>query len=137
MKYVLDANVGLKTVLPEDGTAAALALLTDFKNQIHELIAPDIYLVECGHALTRSERKGLIQPPEAFEKMLLIAATRPQLFQHISLMSRALEISSTTLHGLYDCLYLALGEREGCQVITADEKFAKKYPAEVITLSSL
>lgn len=41
MKFVLDASVALKTVLKEPDSAAAIALRDDFKNQVHQLIAPD------------------------------------------------------------------------------------------------
>ena len=136
MKYVLDANVGLKTALPEADSDKAFGLIDAYQREVHELIAPDIYLVECGHALTRAERRGLILPPEGFEKMILIATTRPKIYSHIPLLSRAFEISSSTRHGLYDCLCLALAEREGCQLITADEKMALKFP-NTILLSSL
>ena len=72
MKYVLDASVGLKTVLPESDSALAMALIQDFQRQVHELIAPDTYLVECAHALTRAERRGIIQPPAGHSKFSLI-----------------------------------------------------------------
>jgi predicted nucleic acid-binding protein len=32
------------------------------------------------------------------------------------------EISSQTRHGFYDCLYVALAEREGCELVTADQR---------------
>lgn len=41
MKYVLDASVALKLVLPEADSATAVLLVQDYKNQIHELVAPD------------------------------------------------------------------------------------------------
>ena len=59
----------------------------------------------------------------------------PELHSSLPLLSRATEISSDMKHGVYDCLLIALGEREGCQVITADEKLAAKFP-NVVTLAS-
>ena len=41
---------------------------------------------------------------------------------HAPLIARAIEISSRTRSGYYDCLYVALAEREKCQLITADQK---------------
>lgn len=43
MKYVLDASVGLKWVLPEDGSDKALRLGLEYRNGVHELIAPDTF----------------------------------------------------------------------------------------------
>jgi predicted nucleic acid-binding protein len=34
------------------------------------------------------------------------------------------------LEGIYDCVYLALAEREGCELITADEKLVSKFSRE-------
>jgi hypothetical protein len=38
------------------------------------------------------------------------------------LLRRAVNISSQTRSGLFDCLYEALAEREGCEVVTDDPK---------------
>jgi predicted nucleic acid-binding protein len=32
--------------------------------------------------------------------------------------------------GIYDCLYVALAEREGCEFITADDKLIKKLQSK-------
>ena len=62
MKYVLDSSVALKTALAEIDSPQAIRLLDDFHNGIHELLAPDVFHVEVGHALTRAERQGRIVP---------------------------------------------------------------------------
>jgi predicted nucleic acid-binding protein len=46
MIYVLDANVGLKWVLPEADSDKALQLRADFQAGVHELHAPDVFPVE-------------------------------------------------------------------------------------------
>jgi predicted nucleic acid-binding protein len=60
MKYVLDSAVALKWVLPEIHADKAKRLRDGFENQIHELIAPDVFPVEASHALVRAERKKII-----------------------------------------------------------------------------
>ncbi len=57
MRYVLDSNVALKWVLPEADSDKATALRDDYHAGIHELIAPDIFPVECLHALTKAKHK--------------------------------------------------------------------------------
>ena len=52
MKYVLDASVALKWVLTEADSPKALALRDDFRKQVHELLAPDLFPIELAHALT-------------------------------------------------------------------------------------
>lgn len=137
MKFVLDSSVGLKIVLIENDSELAEALIDDFKNQIHELIAPDCYLAECANILTKAERKKIILPQEAIKKFQIIMDFCPNLFPHVPLIPRAVNISSSVVHGVYDCLLIALGEQEGCQVVTADERFAKKFPNDVILLANL
>ena len=36
-----------------------------------------------------------------------------------------MEIAISTKHAVYDCLYLALAEAEGCELVTADNQFAR------------
>ena len=63
MKYVLDACVAIKWFLAEPDSSKAIRVLDDFNRQIHELLAPDVFPIEVVHALSRAERRGLIQPP--------------------------------------------------------------------------
>jgi len=59
MNYVIDSSVAVKWELPEIDSDKANALRSDFRNRIHELIAPDILAAEAAHAhaLTRAKRK--------------------------------------------------------------------------------
>src|SRR5260370_8244952 len=49
-----------------------------------------------------------------------IGADIPALHPYLPLMPRAGEIASRHRVALYACLYIALAERESCEVITAD-----------------
>ena len=56
------------------------------------------------------------------------------------LLDRAVDISSQTRSGLYDCLYIALAEREGCELVTDDQKLIanlKPYFPFIVSLASL
>lgn len=138
MKYILDSSVALKTVLPEIDSAQAIKLVEDFHNSVHELLAPDVFYIEIAHALTRAERQGRLASPDAWQLWRVIMADCPILMPTISLMPRAISLSSQARIGIYDCLYVALAEREGCELVTADEKLVKSLPqAPIISLSSL
>ncbi len=126
MKYVLDANVALKWVLPESDSDKATRIRDDFLKGIHELLCPDVLLGEVGHSLTRMERRGLIQPVEGVRMFSDILATLPIVHLSLPISARAYEISSDARHGYYDCLYVALAEREGCSLLTADQKLIAK-----------
>jgi predicted nucleic acid-binding protein len=61
MRYVLDSCAAVKWFLSEPDSAKAIQLRDEFDQQVHELLAPDVFPVEVAHALSRAERRGLIQ----------------------------------------------------------------------------
>jgi predicted nucleic acid-binding protein len=69
MKYVLDASVALKWVLPEVDSEAALALREEFREGLCDLLSPDLLPAEIDHALARAERRGGIHRPDAREAL--------------------------------------------------------------------
>lgn len=109
-------------MLPESDSGKALALEADFRNQIHELIAPNIYPVEVAHALTKAERRGILQPGEAETRLARLLTYPPDLFPYLPLLGRAVEIATQVRIGVYDCLYVALAERQACMLVTADRR---------------
>ena len=138
MRLILDASVALKFGLPEPDSDLALQLRDDFHNGLHELLAPDIFPIEIGHALTKAERQKRISPPDGWAIWQKILADCPILLTSYPLMPRAFEISSAKRMGLYDCLYIALAEQENCNLVTADQKLITNLPGyPVISLSSL
>jgi predicted nucleic acid-binding protein len=137
MKYVLDASVAVKWVLPEADSVKAIELRDDYRQGIHELVAPDIFKVEAGHALTRAERRKILQQGEAMNRMVLLMQSRPQLRLFSSLLPRAMEVSSQQQIGVGECLYVALAEREQCKVVTTDKRLLALFPVHTISLDSL
>ena len=122
MKYILDSSVGVKWVITENYSDKADALRADFLNAIHELLSPDVFPVEVAHALTRAERQGRVPVGKAKDLLGDILTTPPQFHSYQSLLGRAVEISSNMRIGVYDCLYVALAEQEGCELVTADDR---------------
>lgn len=125
MKRVLDSCVGLKWLVPELHSDKALRLRDDYRNGILERIAPDIFLAEIAHALTRAERQKRITPAQGALALADMINMQPQLFSYIALLPRAYQISSQYHVGFYDCLFVALAELEGCDLITADDRMVK------------
>lgn len=137
MKYVIDASVALACVLNDPDSAAANDLRTDFKRQIHELIAPDILPAEMAHVLTKAERRRIIRQGEAEVLLASFLNPSPVLHPYGPLLSRGLELSSRERVGFYGCLYVALAEREQCSVVTIDQPLVRHFPRMVVHLSSL
>ena len=64
----------------------------------------------------------------------------PALVPYFPLMPRAFAISSSTRQGVYDCVYVALAEREGCELVTSDNKLVNKLQSLfpfIVSISSL
>src|SRR5579884_2812717 len=126
MRYVIDSSVAVKWALPEVDSEKADQLRDGFKQAIHELLAPEVFHIELGHALTRAERQARIAQSEAEILWNEVMTTPPQLLESLPLMSRALQISSSQRVGVYDCLYVSLAERESCEFVTADDKLVQR-----------
>lgn len=53
------------------------------------------------------------------------------LIRNIDDSVRAGEIAIDLNHPIYDCLYIALAERENCVLVSADEAAAQNAPHEI------
>jgi len=130
MRYVLDASVALCWVIPRPLSPRALRLRDD----------PSIFPAEAASGLTKAERQKLIAIGDARSMLAKILRTLPVLHAYGRLLYRATEISSRTRSGLYDCLYVAMAEREQCELVTADDKLVRNLQAQfpfIVSLASL
>jgi predicted nucleic acid-binding protein len=140
MRYVLDVSAALCWVLPRPASGRAIQLRDECNLGIHSLLAPSIFAAEAGSALTKAERQRLIAVGQASLLLADILATPPAMHPYEPLLARAVEISSQFRGGLYDCLYIALAERESCQLVTDDQKLlanlAPQFPF-IVAVASL
>lgn len=126
MKYVLDANVALRTVLNEPHSDKARKLIDDYRAGVHELLAPDFFPLEVANALTRAERKRIIPQGQAGILLAKILVSGPEL--HEANLTRAVDMASQARASVYDCLYYVLAEDNGCPFVTADRKILNAFP---------
>ena len=129
MKYVLDSNVALKWVLPETDDDKATKIRDEFGQGIHQLLSPDVFPIEVAHSLARAERRGDIKQGEGSKKMADVFAFMPALHPYLPLLPRAFATASQARIGVYDCLYVILAEREGCELLTADDRLKRALQA--------
>jgi len=140
MKYVLDASVAIRWVLPNVLTPFALKLREAYLVHEHDLIAPSVFTGEIANALTKAERQKSIAVGDARELVADVLSVPPRLYSYEKFLWRAVEISSRFRCGFYDCLYIALAESERCELVTADEKLVRSVQATfpfVISLSNI
>src|SRR5262245_51612534 len=116
MKYAVDTSVAIKTVVAEADSDKAIKLRDDYINAVHDLIAPDLYPTEFCNVLMMLERSGKIGAGEAAFFLKSFLQDLPILLDAIPLLPRSLEIAQQFRQSVYDCLYVALAEREGCEL---------------------
>ncbi len=140
MKIVLDSSAALSSVILEPLTPIAIRLIDEYRQGIHDLIAPDIFPVETLNGLAKAERQKRISPGTAFSFWKGIIIDSPLYHPHFPLLARAYDISASTKSAVYDCIYVALAEREGCELVTVDGRLLKnlrgRFPF-IISLADL
>jgi len=123
---VVDASIAVKWLIPEPGSEEAQRLLDSGEN----LAAPGLIAVEVAAALARKARTNEI-PAQSAESALEIwlqslADGLVNLMSDDNDLRRAFKLAAAIGHPLQDCLYLALSERLGARLATADARFALK-----------
>jgi predicted nucleic acid-binding protein len=120
---VVDASVVVAWFArePSSGTARQVAASGD------TLIAPAWLLLEVGNALVRKSIAGTVRRGFAGDVIRILRRRRPvALYDVEPLASHAAAIAEKLGHPIYDCVYLALSEREGATFATFDRELAKR-----------
>ena len=121
---VVDASVAVKWFFPEPGAEASQELLAVAGG----LAGPALLRVEVTAAITRKVRLQEIQASEAERAIGLwfraIADGVVALMPDEVDLPKAVPLALRMRHPLQDCLYLALAQRLGASLVTADPKFA-------------
>jgi predicted nucleic acid-binding protein len=115
---IVDASVAMKWVIPESGTAAALALRSE------RISAPDIWIAECANALWRHVRVKEMSESEAIARLARLRSADVTNLAIDGLLSEAFLFANQLDHPIYDCLYLSAAIQNGTKMITADRRFA-------------
>jgi predicted nucleic acid-binding protein len=122
---VVDASVAVKWVVDEPDSEMAAALL----ERPIRWIAPRLMLVEAAASLRRKVVQREIRATGAAASLrTLLDAVREgaiRLVEDEQLVDTALLLALELSHKVPDCVYLALAEREGCSLCTADRLLSR------------
>lgn len=119
---VLDASVAVRWIVPEAGSETAVELLR------HPItwLAPRLLLMEVAAALRRKVAGDDLraeQALDAFGALLdAVADGTIHLADDDAIMAAAFTLALTLGHPVPDCLYVAIAEREGAALATADRR---------------
>lgn len=123
LETVVDSSVVVKWFLPEPSRPEALRLLRSYREQEVQLIAPALLWSEVSNVFCKRFRRGELTASEAGEAVRLLKINSPMLIADAEVLDEAVRLAMASGQAVYDCLYLALAVRRGCDVITADRKF--------------
>jgi predicted nucleic acid-binding protein len=122
---VVDASVAAKWVVEEDHSAKA-SLLLDWDAR-H---APDHWLAEAADVLWAKVFHGDLTASDAEERTAVLLRSPVIGTPIASLMVRAFAISVALRVTIYDSLYVALAEKRGIPLVTADERLIRNLAGD-------
>ena len=131
MTWVVDASIAVKWVIPE--------VLSDRADRVRDgdedVLAPDLLLVEVANALWRKTASREISAREADDAFDLVRGGGLDLRPTGPLVPRAMDLACRLGHPVYDCVYLALAERERAALVTADQRLLRRLATRRLGVS--
>jgi predicted nucleic acid-binding protein len=122
-RLVVDCSVVVKwKILTEDHAAAAATLFGDWEHEVVDVLVPNHFPSEVISAFLRASRRGRLTTDEAREAIRDLLALPFVLCDVTTLADRAFSIAHQHQQRAYDCLYVALAERDGVELWTGDER---------------
>jgi len=131
---VLDASVAVRWVVEETGSDEAAALL----ERDLSWIAPRLLLTEVASALRRKTTENLLDSAAASQAIDALLQAIADGVIHLAedeyIIAQALLLAISLQNKLPDCLYLALAERNGAALATADSRLARLARSRGVTV---
>jgi predicted nucleic acid-binding protein len=138
--YVVDASTAVKLYLNEPLAAEAVALFAllsaDPPSDFH---VPDLFYVECANIFWKQVRKGTLTAAEAAQYDVRVRGLPLFRTPTFELTAAAIPIGTTYDVTAYDACYVALAQRLGIPLVTADQKLHAKLagtPLEPVWLGA-
>ncbi len=130
--FVADVSVAAKWVLrgPEEQLVPeAREFLRRLVAGEMQVIVPDFFWVELGNVLWKAVRAGRCTPMVAASGMHEVKQQGLVTASSHALIDAALDIAIRFDRTVYDSIYVALAQRRGAHLITADERLANALAA--------
>jgi predicted nucleic acid-binding protein len=124
-RFVVDACVAVKWVVTEEHSDAALRFLM----KGDALVVPDLFFPEIGNVFCKKCRQGELSLEDAKSALRDLLAISLEVHPTQSLVVESLGMSSRWGCSVYDGVYLALAARQGCSLVTADQRFIQMMRA--------
>jgi len=122
---VIDASVAVKWLVVEEGSTDARDLLHDGE----ELHVPRLLASEVANAVWRKVRLGQVDRRTGPQLVATIQDMPVRWHSDETLGADALRLAIALDRPVYDLVYLALAQRLGARLVTADQRFANALAA--------
>lgn len=120
--FIVDASLIVKWFVPEVHSEAARRWL----EASHDYIAPDLVFPEAGNAIWKKIRRRELSEDEGQRLVADISAIGVEAVSMRALLPDAHALAIATGVTVYDATYLTLAIRLDTQVITGDDRFARR-----------
>ena len=101
------------------------------------LLAPDFMAVEATNAWWKKFRRREMTVVEAEQAVTRLLALDIVWTTAATLLRPAVRLAAELGHPVYDCIYLALAESDHCELLTADDIFARRVRSSCPFIVSL
>src|SRR5205085_9483157 len=110
--------IGIQWEVLEPLSAKACSIRDGFQHGTHQILTTDLFATEVANGLLVAERRSRILPGQGAIFLAHILTVRLAVYPALpDLLPRAFAMAWSTSSSVYDCLYLALAERERCEFI--------------------
>ena len=125
MKLILDANVIAKWFIEEENTDKAIEIRDEFYKGLLTIVVPTLLIYELGNVFWKHPAKSPEDVERDFKALFdlgieFLDITKPEALGDIHKTASSFGIT------FYDATYATLALKEGCKLITADERLQKK-----------
>jgi len=135
---IVDASVGIKLFLAEDGSDAADRLFDELAaDPPARFYVPDLYFVECGNILWKYVHHFGYSVDSARQDVADLLALHLRTVSTADLLLPAFELALRFDMTAYDACYVALAQQLSLPLITADTMLIRKLAGSNIDVRAL